>query len=107
MTKGDTMLESALQNKISSYLKKHNRFYIKTQAGPGTATGTPDIITLDDNGVLVGLELKRDDGVGSYGVTPEQYYQGSKIKAFNGRRYAIKSFTEFLEVSGLERGMND
>lgn len=102
------MKESALQNKITSYLKKQNRFYIKTQGGiAGTQVGTPDIVTLDDNGVLVGLELKRDDGVGSYDVTPEQYYQGSKIKAFNGRWYAIKSFTEFLEVSGLERNVND
>ena len=82
------------------------RFYVKTQAGPGVATGSPDIVTLDDNGVLVGLELKRDDGVGSYDVTPEQYYQGSKIEAFNGRWYSIKSFTEFLEVSGLEKENN-
>ena len=101
------MKESVLQSKITRYLKKQGRFYVKTQASPGTATGTPDIITLDDNGVIVGLELKRDDGVGSYGVTPEQVYQGKKIKSFNGRWYAIKSFTEFLEVSGLERNEND
>lgn len=101
------MRESVLQSKITRYLKGQGRFYVKTQAGPGVATGTPDIVTLDDNGVLVGLELKRDDGVGSYGVTPEQYYQGSKIKTFNGRWYAVKSFTEFLEVSGLEGNMND
>lgn len=101
------MKENALQSKITRYLKGQGRFYVKTQAGPGVATGSPDIVTLDDNGILVGLELKRDDGVGSYGVTPEQQYQGKKIKSFNGRWYAIKSFTEFLEVSGLERGMND
>lgn len=97
------MKESALQSKITRYLKSQGRFYIKTQAGAGTATGTPDIVTLDDNGILVGLELKRDDGVGSYDVTPEQHYQGKKINKFNGRWYAVKSFTEFLEVSGLER----
>lgn len=101
------MKESVLQGKITRYLKSQGRFYVKTQAGPGVATGSPDIVTLDDNGVLVGLELKRDDGVGSYGVTPEQYYQGSKIEAFNGRWYAIKSFTEFLEVSGLEKSIHD
>ena len=101
------MKESVLQSKITRYLKTQGRFYIKTQAAPGVAIGTPDIVTLDDNGVLVGLELKRDDGVGSYGVTPEQYFQGKKIKAFNGRWYAIKSFTEFLEVAGLERNRND
>lgn len=96
------MKESVLQSKITRYLKSQGRFYIKTQAGAGTATGTPDIVTLDDNGVLVGLELKRDDGVGSYGVTPEQMYQGKKIKTFNGRWYSVKSFTEFLELEGLE-----
>lgn len=101
------MKESVLQSKITRYLKGQGRFYIKTQAGAGTAIGTPDIVTLDDNGMLVGLELKRDDGVGSYDVTPEQYFQGSKIEAFNGRWYAIKSFTEFLEVNGLEISMND
>lgn len=101
------MKESALQSKITRYLKGQGRFYIKTQAGTGVATGSPDIVTLDDNGILVGLELKRDDGVGSYGVTPEQVYQGKKIKSFNGRWYAIKSFTEFLEVSGLEKSVHD
>jgi len=101
------MRESVLQSKITRYLKCQGRFYVKTQSGPGVATGSPDIVTLDDDGVLVGLELKRDDGVGSYDVTPEQYYQGTKIKKFNGRWYAVKSFTEFLEVSRLERNMND
>jgi len=101
------MKESVLQSKITRYLKGQGRFYIKTQAGVGTAIGTPDIVTLDDNGMLVGLELKRDDGVGSYDVTPEQYYQGSKIRAFNGRWYAVKSFTEFLEVRGLEKSVHD
>lgn len=102
------MKESVLQSKITRYLKSQGRFYIKTQGGmAGTQVGTPDIVTIDDNGILVGLELKRDDGVGSYDVTPEQYYQGSKIQTFNGRWYAIKSFTEFLEVSGLERNAHD
>lgn len=100
------MKESVLQSKITRYLKSQGRFYIKTQAAPGVATGTPDIVTLDDNGILVGLELKRDDGVGSYDVTPEQYFQGKKIKAFNGRWYAVKSFTDFLEVNGLEKENN-
>lgn len=97
------MKESALQNKITSYLKKQNRFYIKTQGGmAGVQIGTPDIITIDDNGTLVGLELKRDDNVGSYGVTLEQRHQGNKIKSFNGEWHAISSFTQFLELEGFE-----
>lgn len=104
------MLESALQNKITSYLKKQNRFYIKTQAGPGVQIGTPDIVTINNEGKLVGIELKRDDNVGSYGVTLEQRHQGDKIKSFNGEWHLIKSFTEFLELDSLEdleRNKND
>lgn len=96
------MKESALQNKITSYLKKQNRFYIKTQAGPGVQIGTPDVVTIDNNGLLIGIELKRDDGVGSYGVTLEQRHQGNKIKSFNGEWHAISSFTQFLELEGFE-----
>lgn len=96
------MRESALQNKITRYLKGQGRFYIKTQAAPGVATGSPDIVTLNNEGKFVGLELKRDDNVGSYGVTLEQRYQGDKIKSFNGEWHAIKSFTEFLELEGFE-----
>ena len=51
------MKEAVLQSKITRYLKGQGRFYIKTQAGAGTATGTPDIVTLDDNGILVGFEF--------------------------------------------------
>lgn len=96
------MKESALQNKITRYLKNQGRFYVKTQAGPGTATGSPDIVTLNNEGKFVGLELKRDDNVGSYGVTLEQRHQGNKIQSFNGEWHAINSFTQFLELEGFE-----
>lgn len=96
------MRESTLQSKITRYLKSQGRFYIKTQAGAGTATGTPDIVTLDDNGVLVGLELKRPDHKGSYGVTIEQKHQGEKIEYFNGRWYFIDSFTKFIDLELFE-----
>lgn len=97
------MKESVLQSKITRYLKGQGRFYIKTQAGAGTATGTPDIVTLDDNGVLVGLELKRPDHKGNYGVTIEQKHQGEKIKQFNGRWYVIDSFTKFIDLELFEK----
>lgn len=96
------MKESALQNKITRYLKSQNRFYTKSQGGvSGTQNGTPDIITIDDNGVLVGLELKRPDKIGSYGVTNEQLYQGRKIKKFNGRWYKIDSWKSFELLDGF------
>lgn len=96
------MKESVLQSKITRYLKCQGRFYVKTQAGAGTQVGSPDIVTLNNEGKFVGLELKRDDNVGSYGVTLEQRHQGNKIKSFNGEWHAIKSFTEFLELEGFE-----
>jgi len=104
------MKESSLQSKITRYLKHQNRFYIKTSGGmAGTQVGTPDIITIDDNGTLVGLELKRPDHKGSYGVTIEQKHQGEKIKQFNGRWYVIDSFTKFidLELFGNEWSNNN
>lgn len=102
------MKESALQNKITSYLKKQNRFYIKTQGGmAGVQIGTPDIITIDDNGTLVGLELKRPDHKGSYGVTIEQKHQGEKIKQFNGRWYVIDSFTQLIDLELFEKEWSD
>lgn len=96
------MKESVLQSKITRYLKMQGRFYIKTQAGAGTQVGSPDIVTLNNEGKFVGLELKRDDNVGSYGVTLEQRHQGNKIKSFNGEWHAINSFTQFLELEGFE-----
>jgi len=96
-------LESTLQNKITRYLKEQKRFYIKTQGGvSGTAKGTPDIITIDDLGVLVGIELKRPDHVGNYGVTNEQKYQAKKIQLFNGRWYMVDSWEKFLRIDLLE-----
>lgn len=98
------MKESALQNKITRYLKNQGRFYVKTQGGmAGTQVGTPDIVTIDDNGVLVGLELKRPDHKGNYGVTVEQRYQGMKIEAFNGRWYKIDSFLSFINLELFEK----
>ena len=98
------MKESSLQSKITRYLKNQNRFYIKTSGGTsGTAIGTPDIITIDDNGVLVGLELKRPDHKGSYGVTIEQKHQGEKIENFNGCWYVIDSFTKFIDLEFFEK----
>lgn len=97
------MLESALQNKITKTLKKQNRFYVKTQGGiPGTQLGTPDIITIGNSGVLIGLEIKRPDGKGNYDVTPEQIYQGKKITKFHGLWFKIDNFYNYLKIKELQ-----
>lgn len=70
---------------------------MKTQGGaPGTPIGTPDIITIDDHGRFLGLEIKRPDGHGT--VSPEQKYNGNKIKNNHGRWYVIDSWEKFEEV---------
>lgn len=70
---------------------------MKTQAGAmGTPIGTPDVITIDQQGKFLGLEIKRPDGLGI--VSPEQKYNGQKIQANNGRWYVINKWEDFLEV---------
>lgn len=89
--------EAKLQNKIIQTLKMQDRFVMKTQGGaPGTPIGTPDIITIDDQGRFLGLEIKRPDGHGT--VSPEQKYNGNKIKVGGGRWYVIDSWEKFEEV---------
>lgn len=89
--------EARLQTKIINYLKSAGTFVIKTQGGvSGTPIGSPDIITIDKFGYFLGLEIKRPDGKGI--VSPEQKYNGEKIKKFNGRWYVIDSWEKFNEV---------
>lgn len=97
------MKESKLQSIITNSLRSDGRFVIKTQGGmAGTPIGTPDIITIGNSGILIGLELKRPDGKGSYDVTPEQYYQGAKITKFNGLWFKIDSVEKFLAIEELQ-----
>lgn len=88
--------EQRLQSQITTYLRRNDHFIIKTQAGPGTDIGTPDIITMDKHGKFLGLEIKRPDGQGT--VSAEQKAVGAQIKRNNGLWYVVDSFTKFLEV---------
>jgi hypothetical protein len=86
--------EARLQEKITSYLSNHDVFYTKTQGGtPGTATGTPDIITIDKHGRYFGLEIKRPDGKGV--VSVEQKAVGKQIMRNGGRWEVVASFEDF------------
>lgn len=70
---------------------------MKTQGGAlGTPIGTPDVITIDQQGNFLGLEIKRPDGLGR--VSPEQKYNGQKIIDNHGRWYVINNWKEFKEV---------
>lgn len=89
--------EAKLQTKILQFLRKQGTFVMKTQGGAmGTPIGTPDVITIDQQGKFLGLEIKRPDGLGI--VSPEQKYNGQKIQATNGRWYVINNWEQFLEV---------
>ncbi|KAA8327818.1 VRR-NUC domain-containing protein [Leuconostoc carnosum] len=89
--------EARLQSAITKFLRSKDRFVNKTQGGnPGTDTGTPDIITIDLGGRLLGLEIKRPDGHGI--VSPEQKAIGKQIIRNGGRWEVIDSFEKFEEA---------
>lgn len=88
--------EARLQTAITRFLRSDDRFVNKTQSGPGTDTGTPDIITVDLSGRLLGLEIKRPDGGGV--VSPEQQAIGKQIIRNGGRWEVIDSWEKFEEV---------
>ena len=50
--------ESAFQAKVVTYLKRKGCYVIKTQAGPGTPVGCPDVIALFPG--WCALEIKKD-----------------------------------------------
>lgn len=85
--------EAKLQSAIIRQLRADGRFVNKTQSGPGTDTGTPDIITIDKNGRFLGLEIKRPDGKGV--VSVEQKAVGKQIMRNGGRWEVIASFEDF------------
>lgn len=89
--------EARLQATVIKYLRENDRFVIKTQGGtPGTPTGTPDVVTINRQGKLLGLEFKRPDGKGI--VSPEQKSLGKKIIHNGGLWFVIDSFERFMEV---------
>lgn len=89
--------EAKLQSKVIQFLKSEGRFVIKTQGGsPGTAIGTPDVITIDREGKFLGLEFKRPDGKGR--VSPEQKAIGYRIVDNRGHWFVIDSWEKFEEV---------
>lgn len=52
------MAEAAFQGKVIRWLKSKGCFVIKTQAGPATPVGTPDLIALFPGGGWCALEIK-------------------------------------------------
>jgi len=92
------MSEQGFQSKVIKELRKREKFVLKTQSGRGVPIGTPDIITIDKDGLLVGLEMKDPDPKNKYRATPEQQYQGAKIRANGGRWYVVDSYERWVEV---------
>lgn len=88
--------EARLQTAIIRFLRADGRFVNKTQSGPGTDTGTPDVLTIDQSGRFLGLEIKRPDGMGV--VSAEQKAVGKQIIRNGGRWEVIDSWERFEEV---------
>lgn len=51
-------MEAKLQSQIIKWLKSKGCYVIKTQPGPGTPVGCPDILALLDGGGWFALEVK-------------------------------------------------
>ena len=88
--------EARLQTAIIRFLRADGRFVNKTQSGPGTDTGTLDVITLDPSGRFLGFEIKRPDGGGV--VSAEQKAVGKQIVRNGGRWEVVDSWERFEEV---------
>lgn len=88
--------EARLQTAIIRFLRADGRFVNKTQSGPGTDTGTPDVLTIDKSGRFLGLEIKRPDGGGV--VSAEQKAVGKQIIRNGGRWEVVDSWERFEEV---------
>jgi len=90
-------LEKDLQKDVLKFVKEQGIFHIRTQMG--TKSGLPDVI-LCHAGRFIGIELKREDGVGF--ATAQQLMVGKDIQKSGGEFYVISSLVELKKVLGYD-----
>lgn len=76
--------EKNFENKIKTWLKDHNCYFVKFFANRMTKTGVPDILA-SVNGHFVGIEVKAQNGKPS----ELQYYNVRKIRESGGFAYIV------------------
>ena len=80
--------EDKFKNKIIRKLKEFGGYWIVVPRSRYTASGKPDIIGCYE-GKFFGIEVKRPDGVGSYGVTALQLQNLKEIDSNGGHAYVV------------------
>lgn len=87
--------EKLFENKIKTWLKEHNCWYVKYFANRNTKSGVPDILA-SVNGYFVGIEVKADNGRPS----ALQYYNVRKIRESGGFAYIVypSGWTELQKI---------
>lgn len=76
--------EKTFENKIKTWLKDHNCYFVKFFANRMTKSGVPDILACV-NGYFVGIEVKAQNGHPS----ELQYYNVRKIREAGGFAYIV------------------
>lgn len=86
--------EQDIQRDILDYLKTLGAYSVKTMVT--TSNGVPDILCCL-NGMFLGIEVKKDDGV----VSKIQEYHIAKIKEAGGKAFVARSVDDVKKEIGL------
>lgn len=88
------MREKEFENKVKSFLKKENCWYLKTWSNGIQRQGIPDLLVCC-NGYFIGVELKNETGKPS----ELQLWNVDKIRESNGFAIVLypSGFEEFKE----------
>ncbi len=96
------MKEKAFENKIKSYLKENNCYFVKYWGGGYfTEAGIPDLLVCC-NGYFLALEIKAKNGI----VSDLQKYNIEQIKKAGGIAMAVYP-KDFDDLKELIRRLND
>lgn len=86
------MIENKVVELIESQLSRDNRWFLNVHGSMFSKSGTPDILTVDYSGVVVGIEIKKPGGM----VAINQLRRGLEILK-SGGRFVIATADFLLE----------
>ena len=86
------MIENKVVELIESQLSRDDRWFLNVHGSMFSKSGTPDILTVDHSGVVVGIEIKKPGGM----VAINQLRRGLEILN-SGGRFVIATADFLLE----------
>ena len=86
------MIENKVVELIESQLSRDDRWFLNVHGSMFSKSGTPDILTVDHAGVVVGIEIKKPGGM----VAINQLRRGLEILK-SGGRFVIATADFLLE----------